>query len=95
MAVITLEELKKIPDDTLIPVKYLFYTVQKAPATGYIERKGSCVHLKHNEGYFDGSGRTNVKGCKYSWKLTDNFEWSNLDHFNILQPVSSQSIGEL
>ena len=95
MTVITLEELKKIPEDTLIPVKYLFYTVQTAPATGYIERKGSCVYLKHNVVNFNGSGRGNVRGCKYSWRLTDDFVWSNLDDFIVLQPTDSLNLGEL
>lgn len=96
MTILTPEELKKIPKDTLIPVKYWFDKYQVFIDTGYIEREGVDVFLKHNVSYFNGYGRINVRGCKFSCALySDDSPSHNLNLFKVLRPFYTRTIGEL
>lgn len=84
MALLTIEEIKKLPRNVYIPCVYIFKNDTKEHL-GYIYVSPCAAYLKHNNRTYDGVGETGVKGCEYSWKLydfEDRRDW--LHEFNCL-----------
>ena len=94
MTVLTIEEIEKLPHNVYIPCVYAFKgDIQKH--LGYIYVNSYKAYLKHNDIYYDGSGSTGVKGCRYSWRLYDSEEGRDWLHVLKCLAVDKYVIGEI
>lgn len=70
MTVLTVEDIKKLPYDVYLPCVYAFENDTKE-RLGYIYVNRYGASLKHDNYCYNGMGKGDVNGCRYSWRLYD------------------------